>query len=275
MIFAAETQPPTVGGIEFVNWVFWAALAGGTLLMVGITEWRGGTSPGYRKFMAATVFACAVVWLLSELTFEVIPAVADDDNPRRPLVWFFTGLAATYLAAAILNFSRPARVLPAVGGGLVSLLALATMAGLIGMTGTSGAGVTVLLSGGLITASLALGSVTAGMLLGHWYLVTPKLSPEPLRRLIWLLIGALVVQGLLVAWSVVISWGVIEPVAWLTGLRFFVGVAFPLAIAVLALRATTAPSMQSTTGLLYVGLAAVMAGTIGAASLVYLGWGVV
>jgi hypothetical protein len=67
--------------------------------------------------------------------------------------------------------------------------------------------------------------------------------------------------------------GLVEQTAWLTGLRFFVGVAFPLAIAVLALKATDAPSMQSTTGLLYIGLAAVMAGTIGAASLVYLGWG--
>ena len=27
------------------------------------------------------------------------------------------------------------------------------------------------------------------MLLGHWYLVTPKLSPAPLRRMMWLLVG--------------------------------------------------------------------------------------
>ena len=60
------------------------------------------------------------------------------------------------------------------------------------------AGDPVLVSAGLVTATLALGSVTAGMLLGHWYLVTPKLSPVPLRRLIWPLIGALVSQGLLV-----------------------------------------------------------------------------
>ena len=53
----------------------------------------------------------------------------------------------------------------------------------------------VLVSAGLVTATLALGSVTAGMLLGHWYLVTPKLSPVPLRRLIWPLIGALVTQA--------------------------------------------------------------------------------
>jgi hypothetical protein len=123
----------------------------------------------------------------------------------------------------------------------------------------------------LLTASMAMGSVTAGMLLGHWYLVTPKLSPVPLRRLIVIMIGALLAQGMLVAWSLVVAETGIEPIAWLTGLRFLIGIVFPLVIAVLALRATTAVSMQATTGLLYVGLAAVMVGTIGGVSMVYLG----
>ena len=133
----------------------------------------------------------------------------------------------------------------------------------------------LLFAAGLVAASLALGAVSAGMLLGHWYLVTPKLSPDPLRRLIRILIGALVAQGVLVGWSVLVAQGTVDSVPWLTGLRLFVGVVFPLVIAVLALRATDAPSMQSTTGLLYIGLAAVMAGTIGGAALVYLGWGTV
>ena len=110
------------------------------------------------------------------------------------------------------------------------------------------------------------------MLLGHWYLVTPKLSPAPLQRLIWLLIGALVAEGLLAAWSLVVAGtSVPDSLAWLTGLRFVVGIALPLAVAVLALLATRAASLQATTGLLYIGLAMVMAGTIGAASLSYIG----
>jgi hypothetical protein len=47
-------------------------------------------------------------------------------------------------------------------------------------------------------------------------------------------------------------------------------VVLPLAVAILALLATRAASLQATTGLLYIGLAMVMAGTIGAASLSYL-----
>ena len=74
------------------------------------------------------------------------------------------------------------------------------------------------------------------------------------------------------AWSVVVSGGapLQDGLAWLTWLRFGVGIVFPLAIAILALLATRATSLQATTGLLYIGLAAVMAGTIGAASLSYL-----
>jgi hypothetical protein len=254
--------------LPFVNWIFWGTLAGGTLLAVGLTQWLGGTTLGYRRFMAATVAIGAGIWLLSELNVGAAPATESLATIRRLLVVAFTALSLGYLVVVM-------RVLPerlgtglAVSGGVVSILALLTIPAVA-------SGERVLFAAGLVSAALALGSVTAGMLLGHWYLVTPKLSPDPIRRLIWLLIGALVVQGLLVSWSVVIAWGVIEPVAWLTGLRFFVGVVFPLLIAILALRATTAPSMQSTTGLLYIGLAAVIAGTIGAASLVYLGWGVV
>ena len=46
---------------------------------------------------------------------------------------------------------------------------------------------------------------------------------------------------------------------------------FPIGVAILALLATRATSLQATTGLLYIGLALVMAGTIGSAALSYLG----
>jgi len=265
----AETQPLGLAALPFVNWIFWATLTSGTLLAVGLTQWRGGTTVGYRRFMAATVAVCAVVWLVSELNLTAATILESWSNIRRALVWVFTALALGYLVTVLAKLPEQIGTAVAVAGGVVGVLAVLVIP-------ASGATVEpTLFAAGLVTATLALGSVTAGMLLGHWYLVTPKLSPVPLRRLIWLLIGALAAQGLLVAWSVVIGYSAMEPVAWLTGLRFFVGVAFPLAIAILALRATDAPSMQSTTGLLYISLATVMAGTIGAASLVYLGWGAV
>ena len=57
---------------------------------------------------------------------------------------------------------------------------------------------------------------------------------------------------------------------WLTWLRLVVGVLLPIGIALLAILASRAASLQASTGLLYIGLALVMAGSIAGASITYL-----
>ena len=253
----------TIEALPFVNWIFWGALAGGTLLAVGVTEWLGGTTRGYRLFMAWAVVIGAGIWLASELNLVPVAATEATSDLRTALVWAFALVSVVYLVASLAGWPRAGL---AVAGGAIGVAALVTLA-VAGGTANPG-----LFAAGLATAAVALGSVNAAMLLGHWYLVTPKLSPLPLQRLIWILIVALVVQGMLAAWSVVIGDGaqLENGLAWITGLRFAVGVVLPLAVAILALLATRAASLQATTGLLYIGLAMVMAGTIGAASLSYL-----
>jgi len=109
------------------------------------------------------------------------------------------------------------------------------------------------------------------MLLGHWYLVTPKLSPTPLRRMMWVLLGALVLQAIAFVVAIVaISSGPLGgPVGWLTWLRLVAGILLPIGITLLAMLASRAASLQASTGLLYIGLALVMAGSIAGASLAY------
>ena len=58
--------------------------------------------------------------------------------------------------------------------------------------------------------------------------------------------------------------------AWLTWLRLGVGILLPIGITVLAILASRAASLQASTGLLYVGLALIMAGSIAGASISYL-----
>jgi hypothetical protein len=88
----------------------------------------------------------------------------------------------------------------------------------------------------------------------------------------WLLIGALVAQGVVSAASLVLvgTAPLRGELGWLTGLRLGVGIALPIGITVLALLASRAPSLQASTGLLYIGLALVMAGSIAGSSLSYL-----
>ena len=262
-VIAATPMPLGIEGLPFVNWIFWGALSSGMLFAVGLTEWLGGTTDGYRRFMAVTVLACAIVWVLSEMSLGQSPVMGGLTGARRTLVWAFAGFVVAYLAALWIRLRWRAGV--GLIGAVVGLLALASL-------GVGGAANLELFAPWLLAAALALGPVAAAMLLGHWYLVTPKLSPAPLRRLIGLVIGALVAEGLISA-ALLASGGSprVGDAAWLIALWLGVGIAFPVVVAVLALMATQATSLQATTGLLYIGLLFVIAGTIGGASMIYLG----
>jgi hypothetical protein len=146
------------------------------------------------------------------------------------------------------------------------------MAALVVLAAAGGSRSAPLFASQLVLAALALGAVNAGMLLGHWYLVTPRLSPAPLRRMMWLLLGALTLQA--VAFTLALAFVGSDPLAgglaWLAWLRLGVGILLPIVATLLALAATRAASLQASTGLLYIGLALVMAGSIAGASITYL-----
>jgi hypothetical protein len=253
----------SIEALPFVNWIFWTALTAGSQLVVGLTELWGGTTRGYRLFMAWLLAAFAGILLASELNLTPGTLADATAEARRGLVWAFVATSGAYLVASILKLPRS---LLAVGAGLLGILALVALAA------AGGTDSSPLFAAQLILAALALGAVNAAMLLGHWYLVTPKLSPAPLRRMMWLLVGALGLQALVFALAMLlVSSGPLGgPIGWLTWLRVLVGIALPIGITVLAYLATRATSLQASTGLLYIGLAFVMAGSIAAASITYL-----
>jgi hypothetical protein len=252
-----------LAALPFVNWIFWAALTSGSLLVVGATELLGGTTRGYRLFMAALLTVCAAILLLSELNLSPGTVADETAGIRRGLVWAFAALTAAYLVASIVKLPRSGLALAAGSAGIFALAALAASGGTLSAP---------LFTAQLMLVAVALGAVTAAMLLGHWYLVTPKLSPAPLRRMMWLLLVSLGLQALLfvVAVTAISSGPLGGPIGWLTWLRLVAGILLPIGITVLALLASRAASLQASTGLLYIGLALVMAGSIAGASLAYL-----
>lgn len=129
----------------------------------------------------------------------------------------------------------------------------------------------VLALAALPLGALALGGSNAAMLLGHWYLVTPKLPPGPLQTASLLFFGAVVAQAL----ALVFATGRGDlATAWETsGIAVFIRVVVGiLAPAVIALGAwwTARMNTQSSTGLLYVGLGMVLAGEICARVVFYI-----
>jgi hypothetical protein len=253
----------SIAALPYVNWIFWAALSAGSLLVVGLTERLGGTTRGYRLFMAGFVAVCVLILLVSELNLPGdVPAAATAGARRALVVAFVLGTLA-YLAASIGRWPRSAI---AIGSGAAGLAAMVVLA-LAGGTGSA-----PLFAAQLLLVGLALGAVNAAMLLGHWYLVTPKLSPAPLRRMMWMALGALGLQAVVFVIAVLTVPGdaIGGPMTPLTWLRLLAGTFLPMAATVLALLATRAASLQASTGLLYIGLALVMAGSIAGASITYL-----
>jgi hypothetical protein len=90
--------------------------------------------------------------------------------------------------------------------------------------------------------------------------------------MMWLLLAALGLQAVVVVASLLVVGD--DPLrgglAWITWLRLGVGIALPIGVTILALLASRAASLQASTGLLYIGLALVMAGSIAGSSLSYL-----
>lgn len=252
-----------IEALPFVNWIFWAGLAAGTLLVVGVTEAMGGTTRGYRLFMAWLLVVFAGILVASDLGLPAGVEASATVELRRPLTIAFAAGCVAYLVASIARWPRSWL---AIGTGIVGLSALVVLAAAGGTRSAP------LFAGQLVLAALALGAVNAAMLLGHWYLVTPKLSPVPLRRMMWFLVGCLVVQAIAfgVALVGVGSDAVSGGLAWLTWLRLAVGILLPIGVTALAMFASRAASLQASTGLLYIGLALIMAGSIAGASISYL-----
>jgi hypothetical protein len=120
--------------------------------------------------------------------------------------------------------------------------------------------------------AIALGGSDGAMLLGHWYLVTPKLSPGPLRRAALVVVSGVALQLAIVAivalrGDLTANWETGLMVA--LGLRIGVGLVMTLLVA-LGAWWTAGMNTQSSTGLLYVGLGCVFAGEVSARVIFFL-----
>jgi tellurite resistance protein TehA-like permease len=160
-------------------------------------------------------------------------------------------------------------------GALTGLFGLGLVAYQISPPAWSAFGVSL----SVLVGALCLGLVNQSMVLGHWYLVSPKLAGQPLEELTFLLVCALVAQALLLVLNASVpAREVPESAAVLAGtlatnpafwLRVGVGLLFPLALAYMAWRSSKEHAMMSSTGLLYIAVGAVFVGELLARGLLF------
>jgi hypothetical protein len=118
----------------------------------------------------------------------------------------------------------------------------------------------------LVTSGLVLGITFASMLLGHWYLNAPGMELGPLRRLILVAAGAVVIQMLVVGGGLVgeIGQRSSTPMDWLLfiALRWSFGLFGVLGLFWMAWQTLKIPNTQSATGILYVAVIGVFIGEL-------------
>jgi hypothetical protein len=251
----------TIGGL----WVLWAA------------HLRGQSAASFVKFGAGMVAVMAVLtfWLAAKLTVED----EVDGYPLDPSYMPEARVALALVAILSLPYAlltlRESRVPSLVAGGAASLAGLVAVALLAQVFALPTWGyVGTLLA--FVVGGLVVGAVSMGMVLGHWYLVTPRLPEQPLREITFFLLLAMGVQALLIVPALALPRDTIanavdtpileNPFFWM---RIGGGLAFPMLLAWMAYDSSGVRAMQSATGLLYIAMALVLSGEVLAKGLLF------
>jgi hypothetical protein len=264
--------------LAFINWTVLTGLALGSYAAVVLLRRRTSATRGFLRFTTFCALAFGILAWLSDgalpSSLGTSPVVIDPawDAPRRFALGAFCVLL---VAALVIGRMRPtwarAADLAAVAAGVLTLVfgSLAWGGATLGIAG-------LLLQLAVLTA--ATGGVFAAMILGHWYLVTPKLPEAPLILLSRTLLLVVAVQVVLfVVWQatgegpadVAPFASLVGPWALFVWLRLIVGLVFPLVVSWAAVQTARTRSMESATGLLYINVGTIAAGTILAAGLYF------
>ena len=263
-----------VEGLAYINWTVLAGLAIGCFAAVATLRLTTTATRGFLAFSAVIAAILGGVALLADGSFPQpapdLPVSLDAalDGVRRALLAAFVVLALVETVAIAARRRSPAIALAGVACGAGALIAAA-----LGWAGLRPEGVPAALQ--FLALAAADGGALAALILGHWYLVTPRLSERPLVLLARLLLGVVALQALLYAtWLLSGANAALPPLEPLVGpaalfvwFRFIVGIGLPLAITWAAVQTARSRSMESATGLLYIDLGLIASGSILAAGL--------
>ena len=263
--------------LAFINWTVLTGLAFGSFAAVVLARLRTDATRGFLSFTAACAVALGVLAYLSD---QALPAASAGalikidptfDQPRRIALGLFCLLAAL----SVVQLARGRRATLTAGGAMIAAAAT-LLFGAFAWGGGVLLAIPLLLQ--LIVLAMATGGVLAAMILGHWYLVTPKLPEAPLILISRLLLAVVALQVVLFAVWVATGAGpggggpfsvLVGPWALFVWLRLIVGLIFPLIVSWAAVQTARSRSMESATGLLYINVGTIAAGTILAAGLYF------
>lgn len=264
--------------LPYINWTVLTALGVGTFLFVVAGRFRTDATRGYLAF---TSFTAAVFTALAAASEAGLPR-ATIEAPPDVLDWqWLRGAALVALSITALVYAitlrRGSRAAPVAIAGLAAA-AIALGSASVFWAPTSAVS-SLLLLAQFVALSAALGGVWSAMILGHWYLVTPRLPEAALVRFArWLAIVLAAQLVLFVTWvgfgagpDGLPAFAALTTLPWalFVWLRLVVGLIFPLIVSIAAIATARTRSMESATGLLYINIGTIASGTILAAGLYF------
>jgi hypothetical protein len=267
--------------LAFVNWTVLTGLALGSYAVVVMLRRRTTATPGYLRFTMICALGFGVLAWISDGALPTSlgdsPVVVDPawDAPRQAALFLFTALVAVGLVVRRVRRVGPGTAAVVEWAGLAAAIATLVFGALAWGDGSLGS-LSLLVQ--LAVVSAAIGGVFAAMILGHWYLVTPKLPEAPLVLLARVLLAVVIVQVVLFWAWIATGAGPADtpPFSSLTGpwalfvwLRLIIGLIFPLVVCWASVQTARTRSMESATGLLYINVGSIAAGTILAAGLYF------
>ena len=268
------TLPAVTQALPYVAWIILATLAVGAFAFAATTRERSDATRGYLGFVSVSAAILAGLALLSDWGLPATDRLVIHSADATLTFVRQAGLAAFAVLAVVYVFALRGRLptLPVAVATLAAAAAALLAAG-FGWAPSSVDAVPFIVQLGVLSA--VTGGSMAAIALGHWYLVTPKLPVQPLVMQSRMLLALVGIQVLLfIVWTTLGGGPGQEAFDAFSGgtlilvvLRLVVTLLFPLVLCYMALRTAQTRSMESATGLLYINLAAVMAGTIGATAL--------
>jgi hypothetical protein len=262
----------TVESLPYTVLLLLAQFTVGTVALVLYTQVRGVFEPAFIRTCVYMVVGGALLLTLTAIAInpssaaEAFDLDSDLVRPIRALsmaLLLVSVVYTFYLRRTEETFLSQAFGATCVGIGIALLVLCASLVR-IPTWGVFGPGLT------MFAGALTLGAFTVAMIWGHWYLVNPRLEPEPLNELTLICLGAVMLQLGVTAINAIIPAGAdidsnallaidlpANPAFWL---RVGIGLVFPAALAYMAYRSSKESAMMSATGLLYIAVGAVLAG---------------
>jgi hypothetical protein len=255
-----------VESLPLVIFTLMLEISCGTFLVLLPTDFLGETGRSFLVTCGLTSLAAAGIARLTQKTVDF--GVGLQSYPADTAWVGFQDFCLTMLIVTLVLYNLmvwvgtdKARRVVGVATAIAAVLALFADAMLYRGSYLGG----IIAPFSLFAGAATVGSVMTGMLLGHWYLVTPAMTVAPLNRINTFFFWSLLAQLVLVVVNVgpwANSGNLFQDFTLIFWMRVLVGIAFPLVLAVATWQTCKIKAHMSSTGFLYVALAAVLAGEI-------------